>query len=33
MQAGPKGTADYEEWSPGWLGLCACQLRGPPHPD
>ena len=32
MQANPEGTADCEGWWPGWLGLCACQLGGPPHP-
>ena len=31
-QAGLEGPADYEGWSPGWLGLCACRLGGPPHP-
>ena len=31
-RAGPGGTADCGEWSPGWPGQYACQRAGPPYP-
>ena len=31
-RAGPGGTSNCREWSPGWRGRCACQHGGPPYP-
>ena len=31
-QAGPGGTVDFGEWSPGYPGQYVCQLGGPPYP-